>query len=179
VRLEHREQALAAALRGADGGADLLRVVGVVVDDADAVWRRADDLEAPGRPGEARQQGRDRLDRDPEVHRHQGGGRSVFEVVQAGLGDVQGDLSLEKVQHAARPLGAGAHHLEPCPGLRGQAVRQGTEGAPERGRFGARGIDQQPRAVRGEGRELCAERGKFAVVPTDVVNDAERGPIAG
>ena len=40
VRLEHRKHARGEQARGTDGCADLFRVVGVIVDDADAVLQR-------------------------------------------------------------------------------------------------------------------------------------------
>src|SRR5262249_57157087 len=60
VRLEDGEHATSVGLRRRQGGAKLLAVVGVVVDDANARCRGADRLEAPRDPGESCDQGLDR-----------------------------------------------------------------------------------------------------------------------
>src|SRR5690606_16844785 len=88
VRLEQDQKPAVEGVQGLEGGGDLVRVVGEVVDDGDAV-RGPDQLHAAADAGEGLQR------RDGPVERHAGGahggegGEGVGDVVGAGHG--QGD----------------------------------------------------------------------------------------
>src|SRR6266487_4272133 len=60
VRLEDGDHAVGARLRRGERRPDLLPVVSVVIDHANAAGRDADDLKSPGHPRKARQGGPDR-----------------------------------------------------------------------------------------------------------------------
>ena len=81
-------------------------------------------------------------------------------------------------EHAEGVVGARARDAEARVGVGRVAVGERLEAAPERRRLGAPGVDEEPAAALGEGGELRAERLHLAVVPADVVHDADRGAVA-
>ena len=83
---------LAALAEGAERGAQLLRVVRVVVDDADSVRPRADELHAPREAAERGERGRERRARGAERERHPAGEERVLRVVQAGQREARARL---------------------------------------------------------------------------------------
>ncbi len=88
--LEDGDDPAGTGLCGRERRPQFLAVVGVVVHDTDARSGNAYHLEAPGHARKIRQQTRHLVRIDPQLDRHHGGGRGVLEVVQAGLGNVEG-----------------------------------------------------------------------------------------
>src|SRR5207247_394402 len=96
-----------------------------------------------------------------------------------GLRDVDHDAAALDAQHACGAAGAYARDPQARVDAGRDAVRGRLESAPERGRLRTRPVDEEPAAILGEGRELRAKRRELGVVAAHVVDETDRGSVAG
>ena len=179
MRLEDGDHAVGARLRRGEGRPDLLSVVSVVIDHADAAGRGADDLKSPGHPRKAGQGGPDRRGGHAQLERDQRGGGSVLEIVYARLRNLEReDTRRPRVERAPGAIRARRDHLEREIGARRDPIGDPADRPGEGARFGTRGVGEELSAILREGAELRSQCLDLGVIAADVVREADGRPIA-